>query len=72
MKLIEVSLHFIRGDIHPVRLNLSARLISHDTMFFSHNKTTLADLSVTEFSLTTKQHQPTYQPQKSSSEHDDY
>jgi hypothetical protein len=26
-------------DIYPVHLNLSARLISHGTMFFSQNKT---------------------------------
>jgi hypothetical protein len=30
----------------PVRLNLSARLINHDTVFFSHNKTASAGLSV--------------------------
>jgi hypothetical protein len=33
----------IYGSI--VRLNLSARLISHDTVFFSHNKTASAVLS---------------------------
>jgi hypothetical protein len=33
---------------HPVRLNLSARLISYGTMFFSHNKTASAGLSAAE------------------------
>jgi hypothetical protein len=33
---------------HPVRLNLSSRLISHGTMFFSHNKTASAGLSAAE------------------------
>jgi hypothetical protein len=31
-----------------VRLNLSVRFISHNTVFFSHNKTTSADLSTAE------------------------
>jgi hypothetical protein len=30
--------------LNPVYLNLSARLISHGTIFFSHNKTTSASL----------------------------
>jgi hypothetical protein len=40
--------------LHPVRWNLSTRLINHGTMFFF---------------LTTKQHQPTYQPQKPSTKY---
>jgi hypothetical protein len=32
----------------PVRLNLSARLINHCTMFFFHNKTVSAGLSATK------------------------
>ena len=35
-------------DIHPVRLIVSAMLISHDTLFFSHNKTTSVGLSATK------------------------
>jgi len=31
--------------ISPIRSNLSALLISHDTIFFSYNKTTSASLS---------------------------
>jgi hypothetical protein len=45
--------HAIQGDKdkvehaiqHLVCLNLSARLISYDTVFFSHNKTLSASLS---------------------------
>ena len=34
-------------DAHdPIRLNLSVRLISHGTVFFSHDKTTSAGLSI--------------------------
>jgi hypothetical protein len=36
------------GIIRPVCLNLSARLISHGTLFFFHNKTVSADLSAAE------------------------
>jgi hypothetical protein len=35
-------------DNRPVRLNLSTRLISHGTVFFSHNKTTSVGLSAAE------------------------
>jgi hypothetical protein len=34
--------------LRPVRLNLSARLISHVIVFFSHNKTALAGLLATK------------------------
>jgi hypothetical protein len=42
--LRNVRYHFIRY-VCPVRLNLSARLISHGTIFFSHNKTAVVGLS---------------------------
>jgi len=35
---------FVNQD--PVRLNLSARLISHGTVFFSHNKKSLIGLYI--------------------------
>jgi hypothetical protein len=34
----------IRQYNHPIRLSLSARLISRSTVFFSHNKTATAGL----------------------------
>jgi hypothetical protein len=53
MVSVEWPLHlqskfFEEITVGHVRLNLSARFISHDAMFFSHNKTTSASLSATK------------------------
>jgi hypothetical protein len=45
---LQSKFFFEEITVGHVRLNLSARLISHGAMFFSHNKTASASLSATK------------------------
>jgi hypothetical protein len=47
-----------KNRFHPVRLNLSTRLINHNTLFFSHNKTTSAGLLAAKTSAEQSFHSP--------------